>query len=452
MLIFPKFHIFKHKLFKVVFDWKSLGYNGAMSQLFPEIDATPVQEHTKGHTGARAGKGASEPDDQAPLAAQLAPTSFDSYIGQQHLIGAGKPLRNAIEQDTLMSLILWGPPGVGKTALARLMARHSKAVWIPLNAVMSKVQDVRDAIKTASANQQAGRRTILFIDEIHRFNKAQQDALLPDVEKGTVTLVGATTENPFFAVNGSILSRCQVYELYPLSGEEIDSLISQSISHSRLSVLESMPESLRHNVRKFSQGDGRRLVNLLELLATAVRNGQSLTDDTLTDLIQRKGTLYREDEHYDIISAFIKSVRGSDSNAALYWLARMIRGGEDPKFIARRLIILASEDVGNADPNALSVAVNGMQAVQFVGWPEARITLSQVTVYLADAPKSNRVYKAIDKALAYVDEGNLHEVPVHLRSKAKPKDPNKPNPGYIYTHDFPDAEQSFWRGDTDFLA
>ncbi|MDA1353980.1 MAG: replication-associated recombination protein A [bacterium] len=393
-----------------------------------------------------------KPSQHAPLAAQLAPTSFDAYIGQSHLIGPGKPLRNAIERDTLMSLILWGPPGVGKTALARLMARHSKAVWIPLNAVMSKVQELRDAIKKASENQKMGKKTVLFIDEIHRFNKAQQDALLPDVEKGTVVLIGATTENPFFAVNGSILSRCQVYELYPLSHDEIDALITQSISHPQLAVLRTMPDELRNGVRQHSQGDGRRLVNLLELLATAVRNGQELSDDTLNALLQRKGTLYREDEHYDIISAFIKSVRGSDANAALYWLARMIRGGEDPKFIARRLLILASEDIGNADPNALSVAVNGMQAVQFIGWPEARITLSQVTVYLAEAPKSNREYKAINHALAHVDAGNVQAVPVHLRSQVRPKDPNKSDVAYVYTHDNPNTEQSFWDGDIQFLT
>lgn len=407
-----------------------------MTQLFPDLEPPAPKPESL---------------ETAPLAAQLAPKTFADYVGQSHLIAEGKPLRRAIENDILMSLILWGGPGVGKTALARLMARHSNAKWIALNAVMSKVQDVREAIESAKANRQLGHKTVLFIDEIHRFNKSQQDALLPDVEKGTVILIGATTENPFFAVNSAIISRCQLYELYPLNEVERKTLILNALNHPKLAHLSPLNAEVLSHINRQSHGDGRRIINILEMLAISTPNGTAATIKTVEDILQQKGTLYRDDEHYDIISAFIKSVRGSDANAALYWLARMIRGGEDPKFIARRLLILASEDIGLADKDALNIAVNGVQTVQYIGWPEARITLSQVTIYLAQAPKSNTAYKAINEALAYVDAGNIHEVPVHVRSKVKPKDPNKPDTKYIYTHDHPEKSQKFWDGTTLFL-
>jgi len=434
-----------------------------MNSLFPGIDVEPQSTASKGkgrssfttnsdtsfHEGYSQTTNPTE-NGYTPLARQLAPKDFDDYVGQSHLLKPGAPLRKLIEKDTLPSMILWGPPGVGKTALARLMATKSKSRWTALNAVMAKLQDLRAAIDEAREQKKLGRKTVLFIDEIHRFNKAQQDALLPDVEKGTVILLGATTENPFFSVNSSILSRCQVYELYSLTKDDLGTLVSNVLKHSQLQHLQSMSDEMKGAVIQHSGGDGRRLVNLLELLASSVTTGEEVSKTLLNDIFQSKGTLYRDDEHYDIISAFIKSVRGSDANAALYWLARMIRGGEAPEFIARRLLILASEDIGNADPNALTVAMNGLQTVKFIGWPEAKYTLSQVTIYMAQAPKSNAACVAINKALGYVDQGNLHDVPVHLRSRVRPKDPHKLDTKYVYTHDHPEEAQSFWDGSEEF--
>jgi putative ATPase len=374
----------------------------------------------------------------APLAYALAPTSFDDYVGQEHLVSPGKPLRTWIEKDALVSLILWGPPGVGKTALARLMSNLSKSEFVSLNAVMAKVQDVRDSLTQAEQNQRLGKKTVLFIDEIHRFNKSQQDALLPDVEKGTVILVGATTENPYFSVNPSILSRCQVFELFPLSAQALTKQASPALL------------ALKPSLIRQSHGDARRLLNLLEALALTVGNeGASPDLATLEALIQHGGSLYREDEHYDIVSAFIKSVRGSDVNASLYWLARMIKGGEDPKFIARRLLILASEDIGNADPQALPLAVSGLQTVQFIGWPESKYTLAQVTIYLAKAPKSNSATVAINKALAYIEAGHIHPVPNPLKDgHYKGAKESGRGVGYLYPHDYPGnwVKQTYWEG------
>lgn len=396
------------------------------------------------------------PQENSPLAYSLAPASFDDYVGQEHLISPGKPLRTWIEQDALVSLILWGPPGVGKTALARLMSQLSRADFVPLNAVMAKVQEVREALSRAEENRKLGKKTLLFIDEIHRFNKAQQDALLPDVEKGTVILVGATTENPYFSVNPSILSRCQIFELFPLAEESLEKLIDRAVRHPKLVDWQEKLSELKPVLIRQSQGDARRLLNLLEALSLTLSKSSDIPElQTLEALLQNGGTLYRDDEHYDIISAFIKSVRGSDVNASLYWLGRMIKGGEDPRFIARRLLILASEDIGNADPHALPLAVSALQTVQFIGWPESKYTLAQVTIYLAKAPKSNAATVAIGKALAYVEAGGIHPVPNPLKDgHYKGARDSGRGVGYLYPHDYPGnwVEQTYWEGTAQFYS
>jgi putative ATPase len=405
------------------------------AQLFPGLEKSTPQEpdHSK---------------KTAPLSYQLSPKTFDDYQGQQHLIAPGKPLRVWIEHDRISSTILWGPPGVGKTALARLMALNTKADFVPMNAVMAKVQDIRDAIKKAKENQRINKKTIVFIDEIHRFNKAQQDALLPDLERGVIILVGATTENPFFSVNASILSRVQLFELQPLEESDLKKVITRALNTDVLSSLNPLEKDIETLLLKQCHGDARKLINLLEVISVSLQS-PGFDKANLKELIGQKGTLFSDDSHYDITSAFIKSVRGSDVDASLYWLARLIKGGEDPRFIARRLLVLASEDIGNAQPQALPMAAAALQAVQFIGLPEAKYTLSQVTIYMARAPKSNSATIAISKALNYVDEGNVHPVPNHLRDShhAGLKKMGR-GEGYKYPHDFPDAkvEQSYWEG------
>ncbi len=382
-----------------------------------------------------------------PLAARMRPKTLDEVVGQEHVLGPGKLLRRAIEADRLSSLILYGPPGCGKTTLAEVIATTSNRRFERASGVMTNVAGLRDLLKAAAHRRRhAGEETILFLDEIHRFNKAQQDVLLPYVEEGEVTLIGATTHNPFFFINSPLTSRSQIFQLEPLAVEAVQSLLERALATdpvlSTLSLV-AEPDALAH-LATVSEGDGRRALNALEIaVLTTEPNADGrivITRSVAEESIQKKAVVYDhdEDEHYDTISAFIKSVRGSDPHAAVYWLAKMIYAGEDPRFIARRLIILASEDIGNADPRALTVAVNALTAVDFVGLPEARITLAQATTYLATAPKSNAAYLAIDKALADVKEGRTLPVPKPLRDGGPVGRKALGYTGYQYAHDFPD--------------
>lgn len=377
-----------------------------------------------------------------PLAERLRPKTLDEYIGQRHLVGQGAVLRKMIESGHISSFILWGPPGVGKTTLAKIIANQLDRPFYTLSAVTSGVKDVRDVIEKAKQTHFFNQNNpILFIDEIHRFSKSQQDSLLGAVENGTFTLVGATTENPSFEVITPLLSRCQVYVLQPLSDDDLLSLAQRAIEtdtelKQRKIVLNETDALLR-----YAGGDARKLLNILELVVNAQPEGEiSIDNATVTDRLQQNPMAYDKDGemHYDIISAFIKSIRGSDPDAAIYWLARMIAGGEDPKFIARRLVISASEDIGLANPNALLLANACFDTIQKIGWPEGRIPLAEATIYLASSPKSNSAYLAIDSALQLVNEtGNL-PVPLHLRN-APTKLMKSLNYGteYKYPHDFP---------------
>jgi putative ATPase len=349
----------------------------------------------------------------SPLAFRMCPLSFEDYVGQEHILGEGKLLRRAVEADRVSSIILYGPPGTGKTALARVIARKTKASFNWLNAATAGLDDLRKIIKRARADRARGIKTILFLDEIHRFNKLQQDALLPDVEEGTLTLIAATVENPFFYVNSALLSRSQVFELKSLSREDILQILSRALSDGERG-LGAMPLKVEDNALEHiaikSDGDARRALQALEIAAftTPPEEGGEIhvTKEIAEESIQRKAVVYDKsgDQHYDTISAFIKSMRGSDPDAAVYWLAKMLYAGEDPRFIARRIIICASEDVGNADPMALVVAAAALRAVEFVGMPEARIPLSQATIYVANAPKSNACYRAIESAMKDVGD------------------------------------------------
>ncbi|SHN15312.1 putative ATPase [Cyclobacterium lianum] len=374
--------------------------------------------------------------DQTPLAERMRPARLEDLIGQEHLSGPGTFLYKAIRAGTVPSLILWGPPGVGKTTIANIIANEVRAPFYTLSAISSGVKDIREVIQKARFQQ----GVVLFIDEIHRFNKSQQDALLGAVEKGTIRLIGATTENPSFEVNAALLSRCQVFTLNPLGRKELEAMMRQALEHD--TVLKNKKVVLKETdaLLKISGGDGRKLLNLLEMVIESFREEEILVEnERVMQVSQQKVALYDKsgEQHYDIISAFIKSIRGSDPNAAVYWLARMIEGGEDLKFIARRLIILASEDIGNANPNALLLATNCFQAVNIIGYPEARIILSQCVTYLASSPKSNASYTAINQAQALVrQEGDL-PVPLHLRNAPtklmKDLDYGK---SYQYAHDF----------------
>ncbi len=349
-----------------------------------------------------------------PLAERLRPERIDALAGQEHLTGTGSILRTAIEKGRIPSMILWGPPGTGKTTIANIIAHTLQVPFYTLSAISSGVKEVREVIQEAKDHPQA----ILFIDEIHRFNKGQQDALLGAVEKGIVTLIGATTENPSFEVNSALLSRCQVYVLRALGPDQLDQLLQQAIR--RDEWLKQKQISLKETAAliNISGGDARKLLNLLEIVCEALPEPIEITDAAVMEIAQNKIALYDKagEQHYDIISAFIKSIRGSDPNAAVYWLARMIQGGEDVKFIARRMVILASEDIGNANPTALVMANNCFDAVNKIGYPEARIILSQCAIYLASSPKSNTAIEAIDAALAAVrTQGDL-SVPLHLRN------------------------------------
>jgi len=355
-----------------------------------------------------------------PLAERLRPKSLDDFIGQKHLVGEGAILRRAIEAGTIPSMILWGPPGVGKTTLARIIATHLKRPYYQLSAINSGVKDIREVIDKASSDSFFGTNyPILFIDEIHRFSKAQQDSLLGAVEKGTITLIGATTENPSFEVISALLSRCQVYVLNHLDKKDLVSLIDYAIHTDEDLKKKKIIVKESDALLRLSGGDVRKLYNALELYVNSVSEEVvEITDEKLLNVVQQKMALYDKtgEQHYDIISAFIKSIRGSDPNAGVYYLARMIEGGEDPLFIARRLLILASEDIGNANPMALVLANNCFQAVNVIGFPESRIILSQAVVYLACSPKSNASYKAIGSAQEAVKRTGDLSVPLSIRN------------------------------------
>lgn len=377
-----------------------------------------------------------------PLAERMRPRTLDEYVGQKHLVGKGAVLRNMVDSGRISSFILWGPPGVGKTTLAQIIANKLETPFYTLSAITSGVKDVRDVIERARSNRFfSANSPILFIDEIHRFSKSQQDSLLGAVEKGTVTLIGATTENPSFEVIRPLLSRCQVYVLNSLEKEELLDLLHSAIEND--TYLKERRIELKETgaILRYSGGDARKLLNILELLVSSTTDTPlSITDELVENHLQQNPLAYDKDGemHYDIISAFIKSIRGSDPDAALYWMARMIEGGEDPKFIARRLVISAAEDIGLANPNALLLANAAFDAVTKIGWPEGRIPLAEAAVYLAVSPKSNSAYLGIDAALQEVRRSGNLPVPLHLRNAPTQLMSSLGySDGYKYPHDYP---------------
>jgi putative ATPase len=378
----------------------------------------------------------SHPSPHKPLAERMRPRNIEDFIGQQHLVAPGKVLYNMAASRQLRSMILWGPPGVGKTTLAMILAGSVGATFFTLSAIDSGVKEVRAVIEQARLAGGA----VLFIDEIHRFNKSQQDSLLGAVERGIITLIGATTENPSFEVISALLSRCQVYVLQALSEDELKAVVRQALD--RDEQLRSLGIQITEweALLQLSGGDARRLLNLLELSVGSLPEGErSITNALVQETVQTKSALYDKggEQHYDIISAFIKSMRGSDPNAAVYWLARMIEGGEDPKFIARRMVIFSSEDIGNANPNALLLATSTFQAVQLIGWPESRIILAQCVTYLASSVKSNASYMAINEAQALVTKTGDLPVPLHIRNAPTKLMKNlNYGKGYKYAHDY----------------
>jgi putative ATPase len=406
-----------------------------------ELFSTPAEK-------LPAEKIASTPDPSAsrPLAARMRPRNLDEYAGQSHILGVGQLLRRAIEADRIQSLIFYGPPGTGKTSLAQIIARQTKSKFERLSGVESNVADMRRVLSAAANRlENTGSSTILFIDEIHRFNKSQQDVLLPDVESGVIKLIGATTHNPFFFVNSPLVSRSQIFELRPLTEEDLFSLLQRALKDEERGLgylkISADENALRH-LAKISDGDARKALNSLEIAALTTAPDASgiihLTLEVAEQSIQKKAVVYDGDgdAHYDTISAFIKSMRGSDPDAALYWLAKMIHAGEDPRFIARRIIICAAEDVGLADPMALVLANTALAAAEFVGWPEARIPLAEATIYIATANKSNSAYMAIDAALEDVRSGRTIPVPEHLRdAHYKGAERLGHGQGYQYAHD-----------------
>ena len=381
-----------------------------------------------------------------PLAYRMCPGNLDEYMGQQHILGPGKLLRRAIEADRITSIILYGPPGTGKTALARIIAEKTRSHFEWLNAATIGIDEIRKVIQQAKVRKANGVKTIVFLDEIHRFNKLQQDALLPDVEEGNITLISATVENPFFYVNSALLSRSQIFELKPLSQEDILHILHNALKDKDRGMgnldIVAENDALKH-IARMSDGDARKALSALEigiLTTPPDKNGQiRITIAAAEESIQKKVVVYdkKGNQHYDTISAFIKSMRGSDPDAAIYYLAKMIYAGEDPRFIARRIVICASEDVGNADPMALVIAISALRAVEFIGMPEARIPLAQATIYVAKAPKSNAGYKAIEAALHDISTEETMEVPDHLKDSNYPG-AKKLGHGteYKYPHDF----------------
>ncbi len=386
-----------------------------------------------------------------PLAERMRPRTLDDYAGQRHLVGEGGVIRRMIESGRISSFILWGPPGVGKTTLAKIIANKLEVPFFTLSAVTSGVKDVRDVIDRAKKRTlfASGGSAILFIDEIHRFSKSQQDSLLGAVEDGTVTLIGATTENPSFEVIRPLLSRCQVYTLTPLDKDDLLQLVEHAIKNDVELKNREIEIKETTAMLRYSGGDARKLLNILELLVESEPEGKIvITDQKVEERLQQNPLAYDKDGemHYDIISAFIKSIRGSDPDAALYWLARMVEGGEDPAFIARRLVISASEDVGLANPNAMLLANAAFDAVMKLGWPEGRIPLAEATVYLATSPKSNSSYKALDEAIAEVKRSGNLPVPLHLRNApTKLMKELGYHEGYKYSHDYPEnfVEQQY---------
>jgi len=378
----------------------------------------------------------------APLPARLRPTTFEEYAGQKHLLEKGRLLRRAIDADRFASIILYGPPGTGKTTLSELIASATDSAFVRLSGVSSTVSDIRKEIGYAVQRKSfSNRRTIIFIDEIHRFNKAQQDVLLPDIENGNIRFIGATTHNPNFYIIGPLLSRSLVFKLEPLSVEDITLLLKRAVEENK-SFSETSEIKVTDEAYKFlatsSEGDARKALNALEIAVTTTepkRNTINVTLEVAEESIQQKSLQYGDDGHYDTASAFIKSMRGSDPDAALYWLAKMLHAGEDIRFIARRIVIFASEDIGNADPRAITVAVNTMQAVEMIGMPEARIILGQAVTYCATAPKSNASYAGIDAALADIKEERIQPVPKHLRDSHYAGAKNMGHgDGYVYPH------------------
>ncbi len=387
-------------------------------------------------------------DPGQPLAARMRPRTLDEILGQEHILAPGRALRVALERDRLPSIILWGPPGSGKTTLAHVIARSVRSSFVSLSAVSAGVADLRRAVEDARKLRAAtGKRTVLFIDEIHRFNKAQQDAILPHVESGTVTLIGATTENPSFEVNAALLSRCRVYVLRALADEQIVTLLHRALIDTERGVgghespVRAQEEVLRR-LATYANGDARIALTALELASDAALDGQ-ITLELLADVLQHRGLLYDKggEEHYNIISALHKSVRDSDPDGSLYWLGRMVEAGDDPLYVARRLVRMATEDIGMADPQALVVAMAAQQAVHFLGMPEANLALAQATVYLALAPKSNALYRAYGAVREDVQNTRNDPVPPHLRNAVTGlmKDLGY-GAGYKYAHDYADAQ------------
>jgi len=352
-------------------------------------------------------------DSQRPLAERMRPKTLDEFVGQQHILGPGKPLRMQIERDQLGSIILWGPPGVGKTTLARIIARLTHCDYIPFSAVLSGIKEIKAVMADAERNRRVGRRTLIFIDEIHRFNKAQQDAFLPYVERGDISLIGATTENPSFEVISALLSRTKVYMLRPLTEEEILGLLQRAVPVVNIGA----PDDLLRQIATYANGDARTALNILELAAAAAKDGQ-LTREAIEDTLQRKTLLCDKagEEHFNLISALHKSVRSSDVDAALYWLGRMLESGEDRMYIARRLVRMAIEDIGLADPRALEQAIAVMQTVHFLGIPEGDLALGQLAIYLSVAPKSDASYQALNRVMEAVEKRVAEPVPLHLRN------------------------------------
>ncbi len=383
-----------------------------------------------------------------PLAARLRPRTLDEYVGQQHLVGPGKPLRKAVETGHLHSMILWGPPGVGKTTLARIVAAQIDARFETISAVLAGVKEIREIVERARQALTQGRRTVLFVDEVHRFNKAQQDAFLPHVEEGLLTFIGATTENPSFELNSALLSRARVYVLKPIATEDLDTLLARALTDAVHGLaaehLHISPEA-RERLLLAADGDARRLLNLLEIATDLVDqvNGEKCIDATTLDAVLRTGTRRFDkggDVFYDQISALHKAVRGSSADAALYWLARMLDGGCDPLYVARRVVRMATEDIGNADPRALDIAMAAWDVQERLGSPEGELAIAQAVVYMAVAPKSNALYKAYNAAMSYVRDRGSEEVPLHIRN-APTKLLGELGHGadYHYAHDYPGA-------------
>jgi len=380
-------------------------------------------------------KPASPPVD-APLADRMRPQSLDEILGQGHLLGPGKPLRIAIERDQVPSMILWGPPGVGKTTLAQIIAKMTKSTFIPFSAVLSGIKEIKDIMAGAEKSRRLGRRTIVFVDEIHRFNKAQQDAFLPHVERGNITLIGATTENPSFEVISALLSRTRVFVLKPLSHDDVATILRRAIEREKINIAEASIGA----IALLANGDARTALNILDLAMQGTPSGQPITRATIEEASQ-KTFLYDKtgEEHYNIISALHKSLRNSDTDAALYWLARMLEAGEDPLYIARRLVRFASEDICLADPRALRIALDAKDAFHFIGLPEGKLALAQCVIYLAAAPKSNSVYTAYAEAASDVENTRNDPVPLHIRNAPTGLMKNLGyGKGYQYAHDLED--------------